>query len=89
MKKDTIIITYENRNNYYHTNKTITRFDRVTTCLVSIIFILFASGVLFANLVSNKISPVVFSLILLPIVVFLIAYIFIDANNNNVTELDK
>ena len=88
MKKNITIITYENRNDYYHTNKTITKFDRVTTFLVSVIFILFASGVVYANLINKKISPVIFSLVLLPLIIFLIAYIFIDANNNNVTNLD-
>ena len=88
MKKDITIITYENRNNYYHNNKTITKFDRVTTFLVSIMFLLFAGGVLYANLINKKISPAIFSLILLPFVIFLVVYIFIDANNNNVTNLD-
>ena len=88
MKKDNTIITYENKDTYYHNNETITTFDRVTTFLVSTIFLLFGGGVLYANLINNKISPALFSLMVLPFVIFLVAYIFIDANNNNVTNLD-
>lgn len=88
MKKETIIITYENRNDYYHTNKTISKFDKVTTFIVSLLFVVFAGGVLFANLINKNMNPVIFSLVLLPLVIFLVAYIFIDANNNNVTNLD-
>ena len=85
MKK--IIITEQNKDDYYHTNKEITTFDKITTRLVVLLFALFAGGCLYAELI-KKFNPALFSLILLPIVIILVVYIFIDANNNNMTELD-
>ena len=78
--KETIIVE-QNKNDYEHINEEVSKFDKIITRLVVLLFVLFTGGGLYAELI-REFSPVLFSLLLLPIVIILVAYIFIDASNN-------